>query len=262
VIGLWLLGVEQVFSSHVHIGRGTVKCAHGELPVPAPATAGLLVGVPTYGRDVDAELVTPTGAAILTTLALGYGTVPPMQSITIGYGAGSRDLPLPNLLRLTIGKIQDVEPGYENDEIVMVETNIDDMNPQLYDHTINRLFKETGALDVFMTPIQMKRTRPGTMLSVLIEEERLNEVLTVLFEETTAIGVRTSRKLRYKLARERLVVDTPYGAIGVKIARRGKEVLNLTPEYVECRESAENFHVPLSRVQQIAQQMAWDMIKD
>jgi uncharacterized protein (TIGR00299 family) protein len=262
IAGLWLLGVEQVFSSHVHIGRGTVRCAHGELPVPAPATAELLREVPTYGRDVESELVTPTGAAILTTLASGYGAAPPMRSQMIGYGAGSRILPLPNLLRLTVGELLDGGDSYLNDSVIVVETNIDDMNPQAYDHVMRRLFQEARALDVFLTGIQMKRNRPGTQLSVLVNEDGLPAVLEVIFRETSAIGVRSSRVDRFKLARERIEVDTHYGIIGVKVARRRGEVLNVAPEYVECRQAARTHGVALAQVMRIAQQAVWDRLQD
>ena len=262
IAGLYLLGVEQVYSSHVHIGRGTVRCAHGELPVPAPATAELLRDVPTYGRDVESELVTPTGAAILTTLASGYGAAPPMRTQMIGYGAGRRILPLPNLLRLTVGETLEGSGGYLNDVVSLVETNIDDMNPQAYDHVMHHLFQEAGALDVFMTGIQMKRNRPGTQLSVLVNEEDLPAVLKVIFRETSAIGVRTSPVHRFKLARERMEVNTPYGIIGVKVARRQGEVLNVAPEYVECREAARTHGVALAQVMRIAQQAAWNRLQD
>jgi hypothetical protein len=258
VIGLWLLHVDRVYASPVRVGRGTVTCAHGTLPVPAPATAELLRGVPIYGRDVEAELVTPTGAAILTTLAEGFGTAPPMQVTHIGYGAGTRELPIPNLLRLSIGEETakpETDPanstGYEQDVVTLIEANIDDMNPQWYEHVMDRLF-ETGALDVFLTPIQMKRNRPATKLSVLVEEEHQLPILDALFAETTTIGVRTCQLKRWKLARERIMVDTPYGSVGVKVARRGDKVLNMAPEHRDCKRVAEERSVPLKEVHEAA----------
>jgi len=257
-IGLWLLQVDQVYASPVHVGRGTVTCAHGTLPVPAPATMELLRGVPIYGRDVEAELVTPTGAAILTTLAKGFGEAPPMRLNHVGYGAGTRELPIPNLLRLSIGEAvakPETHPGkssgYEQDVVTLIEANIDDMNPQWYEHAMDRLFN-AGALDVFLTPIQMKRSRPGVTLSVLVEEEHLTSVLDVLFSETTTIGVRTCPMQRWKLNRERIVVDTRYGPVGVKVARRGSELLNVAPEHRECQRLAEEQGVPLKEVYQTA----------
>ena len=255
VVGLWLLGIEHVYASPVHVGRGTVTCAHGTLPVPAPATQELLRGVPIYGRDVDAELVTPTGAAILTTLAERFGAAPPMRVEQVGYGAGSRDLPLPNLLRVSIGETTEQVEGYEEDVVTVIETNIDDMNPQLYEHVMERLF-DSGALDVFLTPIQMKRNRPGVQLSVLVAEERVADVLDILFAETTTIGVRTCPMRRWKLGRERIVVETRYGPVGVKVARRSGTVMNVAPEYRECRRVAEEQGVPLKEMYQAALEAA------
>jgi uncharacterized protein (TIGR00299 family) protein len=254
-IGLWLLGVEQVYASPVHVGRGTVKCAHGVLPVPAPATLELLQGTPIYGRDVDAELVTPTGAAILTTLAESFGEIPLMRVKQVGYGAGTRELPLPNLLRLSIGETDDKTKGYEQDTATLIETNIDDMNPQWYEHVSARLF-EIGALDVFLTPIQMKHGRPATQLSVLVTDDLVPQALDVLFAETTTIGVRAHPVQRWKLAREIVSVETDYGPIAVKVSRRGEVVLNVTPEHRDCRRVAAELGVPLKRVHQAAMKAA------
>ncbi|MCK4472632.1 MAG: LarC family nickel insertion protein, partial [Anaerolineae bacterium] len=208
-----------------------------------------------YGRDVDAELVTPTGAAILTTLVDGFGAAPPMQVEQVGYGAGSRDLPLPNLLRVSIGTTTEEVKGYEEDVVTVIETNIDDMNPQLYEHVMEQLFG-VGALDVFLTPIQMKRNRPGVQLSVLVAEEHVADALDVLFAETTTIGVRTCPMRRWKLGRERVAVETRYGPVGVKVARRGRAVVNVAPEYRECRRVAEKQSVPLKEVYQAALEAA------
>jgi uncharacterized protein (TIGR00299 family) protein len=269
-VGLWLMGVERVYASPVHVGCGTVTCAHGTLPVPAPATQELLRGVPIYGRDVEAELVTPTGAAILTTLVEEFGTTPPMQVAQVGYGAGTRDLPLPNLLRVSIGETADQNPadqnpadqnlmtnvkGYEEDVVTVVETNIDDMNPEFYEHVMARLF-DAGALDVFLTPIQMKEGRPAVQLTALVTEGCMADTLDVLFAETTTIGVRTCPMYRWKLGRERLVVDTCLGPVGVKVARRGDTVLNVAPEYQECRRIATEQGVPLKEVYQVALEAA------
>jgi len=261
VAGLRLLGVERIYASPVHVGHGTVECAHGLLPVPAPATLELLRGVPIYGRDVEAELVTPTGAAILTTLAQGFGAAPPMRVERVGYGAGSRDLPLPNLLRVSIGSTAEGIEEYEEDIVTLIETNIDDMNPQLYEHVMGRLFA-VGALDVFLTPIQMKRGRPGIQFSVLVREEHVAAVLDILFTETTTIGVRTCQMRRWKLARERVVVETRYGPVRVKIARRGRAVLNIAPEYRDCQRIASDRGVPLKEVYQAALNAARQMDRE
>ncbi len=248
-IGLWLLGVERVYASPVHVGRGAVECAHGILPVPVPATLELLQGVPIYGRDVDAELVTPTGAAILTTVTESFGGVPMMRVKQIGYGAGTRELPIPNLLRLSVGEVDEKAESHEEDNATLIETNIDDMNPQWYEHVTARLFA-AGALDVFLTAIQMKRGRPATQLSVLVPEERVADALDILFAETTTIGARAHPVRRWKLKREIVSVETVYGPIDVKVARRGEMVLNVTPEYRDCQRIATEQGVPLKRVHQ------------
>jgi uncharacterized protein (TIGR00299 family) protein len=246
-LGIWLLGVQQVHASPLHVGRGTVKSEHGVLPVPAPATLHLLQGVPIYGRDVDAELVTPTGAAIITVIAEGFGEAPGMRVQQIGYGAGTRDLAVPNLLRVAIGETTEHVTGYEEDAVTLIETNIDDMNPQWYDYVMERLF-EAGALDVFLTPVHMKQNRPGVQLGILVPNHRVNEVLEPLFDETTTIGVRTSRVRRWKLSRENISVRTPYGTVAVKIARKGGRAINIKPEHRDCRRLAAEHHIPLKEV--------------
>jgi uncharacterized protein (TIGR00299 family) protein len=256
-IGLWLLGVDKVYASPVHVGRGMVECTHGTLPVPAPATLELLQGVPIYGRGVDAELVTPTGAAILTTVSESFGDTPLMCVKQIGYGAGTRELPIPNLLRLSIGETGEETKGYEEDTATLIETNIDDMNPQWYEHVTARLF-EAGALDVFLTPIQMKRGRPAVQLSVLVAEEHVADALSILFAETTTIGVRAHPMRRWKLKREIVSVETPYGPISVKVARRGETVLNVAPEHRDCQRIATERGIPIKEVYQAAMKAARD----
>ena len=255
VVGLDLLGIERLYASPVHIGRGTTTCAHGVIPVPAPATAELLRGVPVYGRDVDAELTTPTGAALLTSLVESVGAAPSMSVSHIGYGAGTRDLPHANMLRISIGESQQGGDGYAQDQVVVLETNIDDMNPEFYDHVMGRLF-DAGAVDVFLTPIAMKRSRPGTLLTALTTEDRMEEVVTALFEETTTIGVRFAPMQRWILRRERALAETAYGAVAVKVARRGETVMNVAPEVEDCRRLAREQGVPLKAVYQAAQEAA------
>ena len=270
-IGLWLMGVERVYASPVHVGCGTVTCAHGTLPVPAPATQELLREVPIYGRDVEAELVTPTGAAIITTLAEEFGSAPPMQVEQVGYGAGTRELPHPNLLRVSIGDATTAPTihkggsaaaeiqGYEEDIVTAIETNVDDMNPQVFEHVLCRLF-DAGALDAFLAPIQMKGSRPATQLTVLVDEGRVADILDVVFAETTTIGVRTCPMRRWKLGRERVVVETRYGPIGAKVARRGERVMNVAPEYRECQRIAAERGVPLKEVFQAAREAAHALV--
>lgn len=254
VIGLKLLGVKEVYSSPLHLGRGFVECAHGLLPVPAPATLELVKGVPVYGWDIEAELVTPTGAAIITALAK-FDPPPPMQVERIGCGAGHRDLPIPNLLRLVIATPYHTVGEFEEDTVILLETNIDDMNPEFYEHVMDKLFRK-GALDVFLTPIQMKRNRPAIMLSVIVGEKDVDEVLEVIFEETTTLGVRVQEVRRKKLTRESIVVDTRYGPIAVKVAKLGSVVKNISPEYEECRRIAEKCRIPLKEVYEEAKKAA------
>jgi uncharacterized protein (TIGR00299 family) protein len=255
VIGLKLLGIDAVYGSPLHLGRGFVKCHHGTLPVPAPATLELTKGVPVYGGDIEAELVTPTGAAIITTLARGFGELPEMKIEKIGYGAGKRNLPIPNLLRVLIGVQNGEEKEYDKDTVTVVETNIDDMNPEFYEYIMSRLF-ESGALDVYLTPTQMKQVRPATLLSVIVAAENLRPVLEVIFRETTALGVRTHQAKRYKLAREEIIVKTEYGKVRVKVGRLKGEVVNLAPEYRDCRHLADERHIPIKQVYEAARRAA------
>jgi uncharacterized protein (TIGR00299 family) protein len=246
---LELLDVATVHSSPLHIGAGTVKTAHGLLPVPAPATAELLRDVPVYGRDVEAELVTPTGAALLVGVGASFGDAPPMRIEQVGYGAGARDLPWANLLRVTIGSVEGQGSGGGRE--LVVEANIDDMNPEWYERVFERLF-EAGAMDVYLTPIQMKRNRPALTLSLMVEESKLDSALEILFAETTTIGVRMHPVERRKLDREERYVETAYGPVRIKIARWRGRVTNAAPEYRDCLQIASKQGVPLKDVYQAA----------
>ncbi|MBA7495423.1 Pyridinium-3,5-bisthiocarboxylic acid mononucleotide nickel insertion protein [subsurface metagenome] len=257
VAGMNYLGVEKAYSSPLPLGKGFVKCSHGILPLPAPATLELLKEVPVYGSDIEAELVTPTGAAIISNLAENFGQMPPMKIEHIGYGAGQRDLTIPNLLRVSIGVIK---KAYEEDVVSLIQTNIDDMNPELYEHIVDRLFHE-GALDVFLTPIQMKRTRPATMLSVIADEEKMEKMLEIIFDETTTLGIRISKIKRRKLNRENRKVSTKYGKIEVKIGKHDGVVKNISPSYEECRKLATHLKIPLKKVYQEAKQAAFDLLE-
>jgi len=256
VAGMNYLGVEKAYSSPLPLGKGFVKCSHGILPLPAPATLELLKEVPVYGSDIEAELVTPTGAAIISNLAENFGEMPPMKIEHIGYGAGQRDLTIPNLLRVSIGVIR---KAYEEDVVSLIQTNIDDMNPEFYEHIVDRLFHE-GALDVFLTPIQMKRTRPATMLSVVAGQEKMEKMLEIIFDETTTLGIRISKIKRRKLNRENRKVSTKYGKIKVKIGKHDGVVKNISPSYEECRKIATHLKIPLKKVYQEAKQAAFDLL--
>lgn len=252
-VGLDLLGVDRFTSRSVPTGSGTVKCAHGVMPVPAPATANLLKGVPLAASPIKAELTTPTGAAILTTVVSEYVESPAMTIEAIGYGAGTKDfLEHPNLLRLLVGTATDAAgaadapEGGESDTVCVLETNLDDVPGEVVGYCIERLFA-AGALDVFTVPIQMKKHRPGVLLSAIVEPPRAAEFEAILFRETGTFGVRRSTMTRTKLTREVIVVDTPWGPVKAKRGTRaGFEVV--TPEYEDCARVARERGVPLREV--------------
>ncbi len=255
--GLEALGVEQVFASPLPMGRGWTQGAHGRIPLPAPATLALLKDVPVVGSPLEAELVTPTGAALLSALVSSFGPVPPMTLSAVGYGAGARDLPIPNLLRVLIGAGADASTAV-TEALVMLETNIDDMNPEFYDHAMARLF-EGGALDVFLTPAQMKKNRPATLLRVLCRPTDTDRVISILFSETTTLGIRENAVQRHCMMREIDSVETPYGRVHVKVARLGKGRARVKPEYDDCRRLAEQSGVPLHDVYRAAELAAQQM---
>jgi uncharacterized protein (TIGR00299 family) protein len=244
VWGIRQLGIEKIHVSKVNVGAGFVKCAHGILPVPAPATLSLMEGKPIYSSGVERELFTPTGAAILTTLSSEFGSIPPMKVERIGYGAGRDDLPHPNLLRLIIGTSESTS-GKER--VVVIETNIDDMNPQFYDYVMERLLA-MEVLEVFITPILMKKNRPGTLLTVICPTEKLAAVTEFLLKETTTLGLRWHEEERAKTDREILTIETKYGKIRFKLARWEGRVVNLSPEYEDCKRLALEKRVPLKEV--------------
>ena len=244
--GLELLGIDEVQCSALNVGSGTVETEHGTLPVPAPATAALLRGAPVYSSGIAAELVTPTGAAIVATLAKRFGAMPAMKITGSGYGAGSRDnRELPNLLRVTIG--ESAVSGCGVEPLAMLEANLDDMNPQLCGHFAERAFA-AGALDVFFAAVQMKKNRPGVLISVLCRPEDREKLMNLYFEETTTLGVRSYEVMRRALEREIVPVSTPYGEVRVKIARQDGRVVNFSPEYEDCKRLAEQKGVPLRTV--------------
>jgi hypothetical protein len=247
--GLYSMGITDVYASPLPLGGGWVDTAHGRLPVPAPATAELLKGVPAYGGPVEAELVTPTGAAIVTTVARGFGPMPPMTVQQIGWGAGGRELAHPNLLRIFVGEA--AQQALEQ-QLTLLETNLDDMNPELFEHLMERLFT-AGALDVFWTPIVMKKSRPAALVSVLAEPLRAEELTGILFRETTTLGVRSHQVSRRCLAREWVEVSTEYGSVRVKVGRLGSAVVTAAPEYEDCRQRALEHQAPLKAVYEAAQ---------
>src|ERR1700720_2792990 len=247
-IGFYALGIEKFACSPLNIGGGTAKMAHGVLPVPAPATANLLQGKPTYSNGVQRELVTPTGAAIVSTLCDRFGPQPPMTVSAIGYGAGSADLEGQlNVLRIMIGEAAEkTVPGYDQ-EITVIEANLDDMNPQIYGYFQEKALA-AGALDVFTTPVQMKKNRPGTLLTVLCKPADAPTLMSLIFAETTTFGVRTYAAQRRVLPRESVKVTTKFGEVRVKLSRVNGRILHVAPEYDDCRKLAEEKNVPLQRV--------------
>jgi uncharacterized protein (TIGR00299 family) protein len=252
VSGLGLLGVERVHVSPLPLGRGFVRAAHGLLPLPGPAVMELLRGVPVVGRETEGETVTPTGAAILTTLAASYGALPPFTIRHIGYGAGRREADYPNVLRVLIGETE-IEANVE--WLVLLETNIDDLNPQVYDHVMNRLLG-AGALDVWLTPVQMKKNRPGVLVSVLCQAADEAALTGILFRETTTLGLRRQMTERRRLPREIREVQTRFGPARVKVAFADGQVLRAVPEYDDCKHLAEANGVPLREVLAEAERLA------
>ena len=311
LVGLDALGIEQVVVSPLPLGRGFIRGAHGQMPLPAPATVALLKGVPVIGSPLEIETVTPTGAALLSALADGFGPLPPMTLEAVGYGAGSRDLPIPNVLRVLIGEAPSDakrptaglleppqrhphphthdhdhphppahdhagehtpgsthpavephdEPHHDHDpspscldaEVLSVlETNIDDLNPEIYGYVMERLFA-AGALDVFFAPIQMKKNRPATLLRVLCRPDDVRAMTDILFVETTTLGIREHTVRRHALQRSMQTVETPYGAVRVKVAALPHGgLIKAAPEYEDCRRLAEQHGVPLHEVYRAA----------
>jgi hypothetical protein len=247
-IGWTLLGIEAAQASPIPTGHGFVEIAHGRCSIPAPATGELLRGVPLAELDVEGELTTPTGAALVSTLAGSFGPLPPMRVETIGYGAGTRDYPQANLLRLMIGE---AEPGPPSEQIWVVETNLDDASGETVGWCIGRL-RDAGALDVFTSAIQMKKDRPGVKLTVLCEASRKQHVERILFQETTTLGVRSWPVWRSTLPREMHVVRTEWGDIDGVLSIVEGERKRFSPEYESCRRAAIEHRVPLQVVQEAA----------
>lgn len=244
VWGLQHLGIEKIYVSKVNVGAGFVRCEHGVLPVPAPATLSLMEGKPIYSSGVEKELLTPTGAAILTTLGSHFGSMPPIHVESVGYGSGRDDLLHPNLLRLIIGN-SDSTFGIE--KVVIIETNIDDMNPQFYDYIMEKLLA-MNVLEVFLTPILMKKNRPGTLLTVIGPSENRHAITKFLLQETTTLGLRWREEERAKAEREILVRETRYGKIRFKLARWEGRVVNISPEYEDCKKLAFKKGIPLKDI--------------
>jgi pyridinium-3,5-bisthiocarboxylic acid mononucleotide nickel chelatase len=252
-VGAETLGVDEIVCSPLNVGGGTVKCAHGTFPVPAPATVELLRDAPVYSSGIQAELVTPTGAAIVKTLAQRFSEFPSIRIEKSGYGAGSRDFPgHPNVVRLTVGEaISTLAAKTAAERIVVLEANLDDLSPQIFGYVMDRLF-EDGALDAFAMPVQMKKNRPGALLTVLCKPDDADKLTQLIFAETTTLGVRRREEERRILARRWENVRTPWGEVRIKIASMNGTVTNYAPEYEDCRQIAAEHRVPLKFVMQEA----------
>lgn len=251
-IGFDLLGIEQFISSPLRVGFGMAQMAHGRFPIPPPAVAELLKGKPIYAGDLEGEFVTPTGAAIITTVCDWFENIPSIRIETSGYGAGTRNPKgFPNALRMLVGESEVI--GAEDETLLMIETNIDDMSPQLFGHVMDRAF-ELGALDCYLTNTQMKKNRPGILVSILCRPNDREKFLQLLFAETTTIGARSYEVQRRALARESVRVETQFGPIDVKVARGNNGSVNVMPEFEQCRAAAATANVALVKVQDAARQ--------
>ncbi|HEV2352492.1 MAG TPA: nickel pincer cofactor biosynthesis protein LarC [Terriglobia bacterium] len=251
-VGLELMEISELVCSSLNVGGGVIEAAHGTLPLPAPATAELLRGLPVYSSGNDGELVTPTGAAIVSTLAVKFGPMPAMKVERIGYGAGKMNFPRhPNLARLFVGQKEEAaqpEVGSPGDELVsIIQANLDDMSPQLYGYFVEQALS-AGALDVTCSPVQMKKNRPGLEVSVMCETSKSDALAQLLFEQTTTIGLRIYEARRKVLDREVVSVDTPHGPVRVKVARQNGKVVNAAPEYEDCQKLAGEKSVPLKEI--------------
>lgn len=244
------LAITRVTASALPQGHGFVDCRHGRLPLPAPATLSLLKDIPVYGVDIEGELVTPTGAAIIATIGNHFGAMPPMKISSVGYGAGKRIFPNhPNLLRIMIGtplRSGAEQDGYISDSVQVIETTIDDMNPEIFGYLMEALFAN-GALDVYWIPVYMKKNRPGTLVQVLSHEQHLDTLRDILFRETSTIGIRVSTAQRWMLPRETITLSLPVGRVALKrITLPGGET-RWVPEYEACRRVAKNHDIPIRR---------------
>jgi uncharacterized protein (TIGR00299 family) protein len=245
-----LLNIERFVCSPLHVGSGTVDMSHGRFPVPPPAVAELLKGVPYYSTDIKGELVTPTGAAIITTVCSEYGPMPLMKAEQTGYGAGAREYEnFPNALRMIVGET--ASPRNSEEQLLMIETNIDDASPQIIGHVMDRAFA-LGARDCYFTPVQMKKNRPGVLLSVLCDRELKEALMEMLFNETTTLGVRSYEVARRALERRMVTVQTAYGPIDVKVGNLNGRVVNVMPEFEQCRDAASRSGVALKEVEEAA----------
>ncbi|MBF0362966.1 MAG: nickel pincer cofactor biosynthesis protein LarC [Oligoflexia bacterium] len=244
-----LLNIDKIYSSPLHVGKGWVKCAHGLLPVPAPATLEILSGVPIYAQDISSELVTPTGAAIIKTLVDEFISLPKMQILSVGYGLGKKDFTIPNMLRIILAQTTEIEDKKDKKDknCIILETNIDDMNPEIYSYLMPKIL-ENGALDVFFTHIIMKKNRPAITVSVLCNSEDVLKIEELLFKETTTFGIRKYSVSRRTLKRETIAIKSKFGSVKAKVGFLNDKIIKYAPEYEECKLAAERSGVSLREV--------------
>jgi uncharacterized protein (TIGR00299 family) protein len=258
VLGMELLNVERIISSPLNVGEGVVECAHGTLPVPAPATLRLLEGIPCFSTGIKKELVTPTGAGMIGFFAKKFQSLPMMKILKTGYGAGDHVIKnSPNMLRVILGEM--AGEG-ESQTMTMVETNIDDMNPEFYEHVMELLFK-AGAVDVTFTPVSMKKNRPAVTLSVLTPTWKMEKITEVLLSETSTFGVRHHEVNRITLEREILTIKTPHGPVKVKVGSLNGNLLKISPEYEDCKKIARREKLPIKKVYEDVRKLAEQKIK-
>ncbi len=250
LLALDFLGVSHIYASPIPLGSGFIKGAHGQIPLPAPATMGLLKGLPVRKTEIKAELITPTGAALLAELVEDFSPPPEMKIEAVGYGAGTRDLPIPNLLRVMIGET--AETGNQSrEQLILLESNLDDLNPEIYPFVMESLFN-AGALDVCLVPVQMKKNRPGTQIQVLVMVQKAEDMREILFRETSTLGIRQTQVDRYSLPRNILEVSTSFGIVRIKVAGEGTKFQKASPEYEDCQKLARENDIPLQQVYQEA----------
>ena len=255
-VGFEMLGIEKFYCSKIHVGSGFVKMAHGKFPVPPPAVVELLKGAPVYSTEIEGELITPTGAAIISTVCEEFGRIPEMKIEQTAYGAGTRDYEdFPNVLRLMIGEVQSSKfkvqsPKTETETLLLLETNLDDLSPQILGFVMERAF-DLGALDCWFTPIQMKKNRPATQVSILCAAEKRENLTELLYTETTTLGIRITEVERNCLPREIETVETEFGAISIKVARLKGKIVNAKPEYEQIRQIALQSKKSLREIERI-----------
>ena len=250
LLALDYLGISHIYASPIPLGSGFIEGAHGQIPLPAPATMGLLDGLPVRKTEIRAELITPTGAALLADLVKDFSPPPEMKVEAVGYGAGTRDLPIPNLLRVMIGETSETESQIR-EHLILLESNLDDLNPEIYPYVMESLFN-AGALDVCLVPIQMKKNRPGTQIQVLAEVQNAEGMREILFLETSTLGIRQKQVDRFSLPRIIQVVSTRYGKVRMKVAGEGTIFHKASPEFEDCQKLARKNNIPLQQIYQEA----------